>query len=92
MKIVGVGTADPIVGGVEVAPHTSREWFSAIDKKSNAEDWKAVLSGGMVIYLFVEIKYLVSSRVKITEFCTEITRDFPSLHHCIDHERVMPAS
>lgn len=87
MKIVDSGTLAPTAGGIDVLPHSSKEWFSVYDKKFTEADWSYVMAGNTLVYLFVELKYLVSSHIQVTEWCVMLTKNFPSVHDCIGHNR-----
>jgi hypothetical protein len=85
MKNVIEETDPPKEGGRAIYPHTSGGWTSAFDKKHTINDWHDVLTGVSYLYLFFSTKYLVFGRVRVTESCMILTKEFPAAHYCLGH-------
>ena len=52
-------------------------WRTFEEQSVNMSDWQAVLDGNLFAYMFVEFRYEVEGRTKVTEMCLFDTKDFP---------------
>jgi hypothetical protein len=87
IKVVDAGIDAPVQQGSEIYPNHLGEWFS-IAANVTDDEWRDITSGNKFLYLFVELQYYVEGNVRVTEYCVYIDREFPSVHTCIDHNRV----
>lgn len=52
------------------------------DQRFTPEDWRAMLDGKTLIYMFAVFKYDVDDKSKIADICLLYNKDFPSVHNC----------
>jgi hypothetical protein len=83
---------DPAQGaGNEISPHDGM-FFTVYDNSLTKEAWDNVLSGTAFEYFFLEIQYSALSHTRVTERCFFFTKDYPSVHSCLDHNRIFTKS
>jgi hypothetical protein len=75
------------LAGNEIPPKAGTN-FTAYDNQFKKEQWDNILAGKAFEYLFIEVEYSASANVFVTEKCFFINRDYPAIHHCIDHNRI----
>jgi hypothetical protein len=71
----------------ELRPGAPGEFRTIEDQRFTESDWKNVLNGSLIAYVFAEFRYLVDDTTKDTEVCIFITSDYPSIHKCPGHNR-----
>jgi hypothetical protein len=71
----------------ELRPGAPGEFRTIEDQRFTEADWKNVLNGSLIAYVFAEFRYLVDDTTKDTEVCIFITSDYPSIHKCPGHNR-----
>jgi hypothetical protein len=74
-------------GGNEISPHDGM-FFTVYDNSLTKEAWDNVLSGAAFEYFFLETQYSAMSHTRVTERCFFFTKDYPSVHSCLDHNRI----
>jgi hypothetical protein len=80
------GLTDPVERDSVVFPHAPAGFYNYRRPEVTKEQWNDFLNEKIIIYAFVEWKYLAGGYVKITEACMFYQKtDFPSAHQCIGH-------
>jgi hypothetical protein len=59
------------------------------DRRFTTDDWTKVLNGTELVYLFVELSYVTGGVQKATEFCAYVNKDYPAVHKCMGHNRII---
>jgi hypothetical protein len=79
---------DPLRGsGNEISPHDGM-FFTLYDNSLTKDAWNNVISGNGFEYFFLEIQYSAMSHTRITERCVFLTKNYPAVRSCLDHNRI----
>jgi hypothetical protein len=57
-------------------------YITLSDGKYTPDDWREVLGGRLLIYMFVTFKYEVGGKTKYSDICLFFNNNYPAVHNC----------